>query len=84
MEGKRRKSKVIASCTYLQERFQEYAASEKECYGYECLNVRSRLENENQAAGSERTRREDKTCDVRFSLIRENWVFQKKLHKDSV
>ena len=54
-------SKVIISCTYLEE---------------ELLGC-SGLENTNQAAGSEGEG--EKKCDVRFSLIKKNWVFKKNL-----
>ena len=51
--GKEGKSKATTSCKYPEERFQECSKQRRSCFGNECGNAGSGLENEDQAAGSE-------------------------------
>ena len=72
--GKEGKSKMIASCGFLENELSQFSKEEGVTLA-ECGNAGSGLQNKSQEAGSERKRR--KKCKVRFSIIKKNKAFQK-------
>ena len=72
--GKEGKSKVITSCKYLEE-VPGIQRERRSCLGNKCRNTGSGFGTRTRQLGAkEKARR--KMCDVRFSLIRDNRVFQ--------
>ena len=61
--GKEGKSKMIASCRFLEDALRQYSKEEGSDDGRQCGNAGSRLENESQELGSERKKREDRSAD---------------------
>ena len=80
--GKEGERNVTTSCRYLEERFQEYSKNEGlvMATSVETLGVVAFV-NEKSATGSEREV-EKKKCKLRFSLLKKNRIFPKKIHED--